>query len=107
VYEILYQKVFAELDRKEHAVKGSKQHPSTDLNNMMTTFYQNGLGEDDTFEDDIEDNSGWTEVVRGRSNKGKCGLTSSFPELYSKEKFSRFVTVCGVITLQGFVFVPN
>jgi len=45
--------------------------------------------------------------VRGRSNKGKCGLTSSFPELYSKEKFSRFVTVCGVITLQGFVFVPN
>ena len=87
-------------------MKGSKHNPSTDMNNMMTTSYQNGLGEDDTFEDDIEDNSGWTEVVRGRSNKGKCGLTSYFPELYSKEKFSRFVTVYGVITLQGFVFVP-
>jgi len=71
VYEILYQKVFAELDRKEHAMKGSKHNPSTDMNNMMTTSYQNGLGEDDTFEDDIEDNSGWTEVVRGRSNKAK------------------------------------
>ena len=40
------------------------------MNSVMTNYYQNGLGEDDTFKEDSEDNSGWTEVVRGRSSKG-------------------------------------
>lgn len=69
VYEILYQRVFSELDRKEN-LRGSKHNQSTDMNSMMA-LYQNGLGEDDSFKEDSEDNSGWTEVVRGRSNKAK------------------------------------
>ena len=69
VYEILYQRVFSELDKKENSVKGSKQNPPNDLNVMP--FYPNGLGGDDSFKEDNEDNSGWTEVVRGRSSKGK------------------------------------
>lgn len=74
VYEILYQRVFSELDRKEN-LKGSKHNQSTDMNSMMA-LYQNGLGEDDSFKEDSEDNNGWTEVVRGRSNKGKSYLMS-------------------------------
>ena len=71
MYEILYQKVFTELDRKDNTSKGpSKQNPTNDVNSVMTSYYQNGLGEDDTFKEDNEDNAGWTEVVRGRSNKG-------------------------------------
>ena len=70
VYEILYQKVFSELDRKYTSSKGPKQNPASDVNNVMTNYYQNGLTEDDAFKEDSEDNSGWTEVVRGRSNKG-------------------------------------
>lgn len=69
VYEILYQKVFLELDRKDNSSKGPKQNPAKDVNNVMTNYYQNGLTEDDAFKEDSEDNSGWTEVVRGRSNK--------------------------------------
>ena len=70
VYEILYQKVFAELDRSYNSSKGPKQNPGNDVNSVMTNYYQNGLTEDDAFKEDNEDNSGWTEVVRGRSNKG-------------------------------------
>lgn len=70
VYEILYQKVFLELDRKDNSSKGPKQNPGKDVNNVITNYYQNGLTEDDAFKEDSEDNSGWTEVVRGRSNKG-------------------------------------
>ncbi len=71
MYEILYQKVFTELDRKYNTRKGPAQTPANDANSTMTSYYQNGLGEDDTFKDDGEDNAGWTEVVRGRSNKGE------------------------------------
>ena len=65
--------MFSELDRNENSVKGSKQNPSNDMSNVMA-FYQNGLGDDDSFKEDNEDNSGWTEVVRGRSSKGKTDL---------------------------------
>ena len=71
VYEILYRRVFSELDRKENSFKGCKQNPTTDMDSMMTAFYQNGLEDDNAFKEDSEDNSGWTEVVRGRSSKGK------------------------------------
>lgn len=70
MYEILYQKVFAELDRKYNTSKGPKQNPANDVNSVITNYYQNGLTEDDAFKEDSEDNAGWTEVVRGRSNKG-------------------------------------
>lgn len=70
MYEILYQKVFGELDRKCNTSKGPKQNHGNDVNSVMTNYYQNGLTEDDAFKEDNEDNSGWTEVVRGRSNKG-------------------------------------
>jgi len=33
-------------------------------------FYQNGLREEDSFKDEAEDNSGWTEV-KSRSSKGE------------------------------------
>lgn len=65
--------MFSELDRKENSVKGPKQNPPNDLNNVMA-YYQNGLEDDDSFKEDKEDNSGWTEVVRGRSSKGKTDL---------------------------------
>ena len=77
VYEILYQKVFGELDRKCNTGKGPKQNPGNDVNNVMTNYYQNGLTEDDAFKEDNEDNSGWTEVVRGRSNKGMSYIVES------------------------------
>ena len=70
MYEILYQRVFTELDRKYNNSKGPIQNAASDVNSVMTNYYQNGLGDDDTFKDESEDNAGWTEVVRGRSNKG-------------------------------------
>lgn len=70
MYEILYQNVFGELDRKH----GSKQNSAGDLNNLVPNYYQNGLGDDDSFKEDGEDNSGWVEVVRGRSGKGTLHL---------------------------------
>ena len=67
MYEILYQRVFSELDRRENSFK---QNLTPDTNNVSTTFYQNGFGEDDgAFKDDGEDNTGWTEV-KSRSSKG-------------------------------------
>ena len=79
VYEILYQKVFSELDRRENSMKQtqSKHNRTADLNSVMTAYYQNGLAEDDGFKDDSEDNSGWTEVVRGKSSKGTCTVKVS------------------------------
>ena len=53
-----------------------KQNPARDQGNIVLDIYQNGLGEGDNFNDDIEDNSGWTEVVRGRSNKGRPARSS-------------------------------
>lgn len=70
VYEILYQKVFLEFDRKDNFSKGFKQNLVKDVNNVMINYYQNGLIEDDVFKEDSEDNFGWIEVVRGRFNKG-------------------------------------
>ena len=68
MYEILYQRVFSELDRRENSFK---QNLTPDTNNVSTTFYQNGFGEDDgAFKDDGEDNTGWTEV-KSRSSKGR------------------------------------
>lgn len=73
VYELLYQNVFGELDRK----CGSRQNSPGDLNSMGTTnFYQNGLGDEGSFKEDGEDNSGWTEVVRGKG-KGMLLLKTS------------------------------
>ena len=67
MYEILYQRVFSELDRRENSFK---QNLTPDTNNVSATFYQNGFGEDDgAFKDDGEDNTGWTEV-KSRSSKG-------------------------------------
>ena len=70
MYEILYQKVFTELDRKYNSSKGPKQNPANDVNSVTASYYQNGLTEDDAFKEDSEDNAGWTEVIRGRSHKG-------------------------------------
>lgn len=68
VYEILYQKVFSELDRRDNLARSPRGNPPPDLNNM--SYYQNGLMEDESLKDDTEDNSGWTEV-RSRSSKAK------------------------------------
>ena len=69
VYGILYQKVFAELDKRENSAKSSKSNPPADMTSPMV-FYQNGLREEDSFKDEAEDNSGWTEV-KSRSSKGE------------------------------------
>ncbi|XP_015749321.1 PREDICTED: OTU domain-containing protein 4-like [Acropora digitifera] len=69
VYGILYQKVFAELDKRENSAKSSKSNPPADMTSPMV-FYQNGLREEDSFKDEAEDNSGWTEV-KSRSSKAK------------------------------------
>ncbi|XP_067040248.1 uncharacterized protein [Acropora muricata] len=69
VYGILYQKVFAELDKRENSAKSSKSNPPADITSPIV-FYQNGLREEDSFKDEAEDNSGWTEV-KSRSSKAK------------------------------------
>ena len=78
VYEILYQKVFSELDRRDNLARSPRGNPLPDLNNM--SYYQNGLMEDESLKDDTEDNSGWTEV-RSRSSKGD--------NLYLKQQLAR------------------
>lgn len=83
MYEILYQRVFSELDRRENSFK---QNLTPDTNNVSTTFYQNGFGEDDgAFKDDGEDNTGWTEV-KSRSSKAKSARQNRTYEEESKEE---------------------
>lgn len=61
--------MFAELDKRENSAKSSKSSPPADMTSPMV-FYQNGLREEDSFKDEAEDNSGWTEV-KSRSSKGE------------------------------------
>ena len=61
--------MFAELDKRENSAKSSKSNPPADITSPMV-FYQNGLREEDSFKDEAEDNSGWTEV-KSRSSKGE------------------------------------
>ena len=61
--------MFAELDKRENSAKSSKSNPPADITGPIV-FYQNGLREEDSFKDEAEDNSGWTEV-KSRSSKGE------------------------------------
>lgn len=61
--------MFSELDKRENSGRSSKSNPPVDVNSSGG-FYQNGLREEDSFKDDTEDNSGWTEV-KSRSSKGE------------------------------------
>lgn len=86
VYELLYQNVFGELDRK----CGSRQNSPGDVNNMGTAnFYQNGLGDEDSFKEDGEDNTGWTEVVRGKSKAKSARQNRGYDQEEVREELAK------------------
>ena len=82
VYELLYKRVFPELDRKDHSRKGGVQTPEP-LMGLSVDLYENGNMPDEFRENGNDDNDGWTEV-KSRSQKGQfsCDIIHFDPILY-------------------------